>query len=276
MDSNATNEQSFSIIQHDDGIYSHPNELSYGPLSIVDQALEIIEVYRKVKDLQSPPKSMKGIPDKELLKQIKDRAGRVISASSQLYTATTKEEHLAPRQSFYQHAEPVYSNFENTLKYHGQHCWKVALLNAYRILDLQGDKRVPFPYDWIAIEITSHDTRYPTLLASAAYFMGLYYAKALALEKAPVAVKGKQMTKPNQGHYSPLGKVIYKACEELELKLGKLPQRGISKILINHLEHQNLASCKQGLWKIFTNEGKQEVDSKQLGKYISRYRKRST
>ena len=173
----SSDQQPFPIVPHDDGIYFHPNELSYGAVHIVDQALEIIEAYReleysKVEHLQEPPKSIKGVPDKALLEQIKDRAGRITCAASQWHTATTKEEHLDPQLSFYQHAQPVYPNLESNLEHHGQHCWKVALLNAYRILDLQRSESLPFPYDWVSIQVNPNDIRYSTLLASASYLMG--------------------------------------------------------------------------------------------------------
>ena len=35
--------------------------------------------------------------------------------------------------------------------------------------------------------------------------MGVFYAKALARQKAPAAIKGEKMIKPNKGKFSPLG-----------------------------------------------------------------------
>jgi len=281
MDPSASNEQFFPVVNHDDGIYSHPNELSYGPLQIVDQALEIIQAYRvleyeKVKNLRKPIKPMEGVPDEVLLKQIKDRAGRITCAASQLNTATTREEHCDPQLSFYQHAEPVYPNFESNLQDHGQHCWKIALLNAYRILDLQRDESLPFPYDWVPIQVEANDIRYSTLLASAAYFMGTYYAKALALQKASLAIKGEKMNNPNEGNYGALGKIINPACKELDKELGILPSKGGSQVLMEYLETRKLGSTQNGLWVIYTEQGDEPVDSKKLGNFISRYRKRNS
>jgi len=280
MDSNVPHEQqSFPVVNHDDGIYSHPNELSYGAVHIIDQALKIIEAYReleydKVKDLEEPPKSMKGVPDKVLLKRIKDKAGRITCATSQLFCFSTKSEHIDPQYAFDHHPEPVYPNQDSALKHHQDHCWKVALLNAYRILDLFNDEQIEFPYNWIPIRCDSKDANFPSLIGSASYLMGLHYAKAMALQRAKVAVKGEQMSNPNKGNYSELGDILYPACEILDKKLGKLPARGGSQELFDYLVSTSSAIEKNGLWIVYTDQEEQIVDSKKLGAYINRYRNR--
>jgi len=280
MNTNLSNNQStFPSVPHDDGIYSYDNELTFGAIHIVESAEQVIKSYReieyeKVKDLKAPFKSIEGVPDEVLLKQIKDQAG-IIENASQLFFCTTKEEHLAPEDSFNKFAEPVYPNKKDAMLHHIDYCWKVALLNAYRILDLQNDTSIAFPFGWISPEIKFDDERYPTLMASAAYQMGVYYAKALALQKASFAVKGERMTKPNKGNYSPLGKIIYKACAEIENRLKELPSKGTSTLVMKHLEAQKLASTKNNLWIIYTTEEDKIVDSKSLGKYIKRFRDRS-
>lgn len=230
--------------------------------------------YDKVKNLQKPPKSIKGVPDEILLQQIKDRAGRITCAVSQLFYFSTKSEHIDPQYSFDHHPEPIYPNQDSALTHHQDYCWKLALLNAYRILDLFNDEQIEFPYNWIPIRCDSKDENFPSLIGSASYLMGLHYAKAMALQRAKVAVKGEQMSNPNEGNYSELGDILYPACEILDKNLGKLSTRGGSQELFDYLVSIGSAIEKNGLWIICTDQEEQIVDSKKLGAYISRYRDR--
>jgi len=106
--------------------------------------------------------------------------------------------------------------------------------------------------------------------------MGLHYAKAIALQRAKVAVKGEQMSNPNEGNYSDLGDILNPACEILDIELGKLPARGGSQALFDYLVSIGSAIEKSGLWTILTEKGEENVNSKVLLSYIARYRSRKT
>lgn len=274
-------EDDIPVVPHDDGIFAYSKRLEFGQTHVVEFAKDVIEAYRqkereRVGKLKRPVTKVLGVPEDFIMKQMRERAGIISFAPGQLHSFTTKEEHLNAKDlgSFIMHPEPVYESQSSAAKYHGDHCWKTALLNAFRILDLAQDTEVEFPYGWIPLNIEPEQKNYAGLMASAAYQMGLYYGKAQAMEKAAFAIRGEPMLDAKAGHYSPLGNLIYAACEVVEYENGKLPKRGASKEVMSVLERQGQASTTGGLWRIFVKDSEQIVDSKKVGRFIKRYRDR--
>lgn len=275
------NDHEAPVVNHDDGIFQFRKKLEFGETSVTEFALEVISAYlekerKRVGKLKRPVTSIAGVPEKIVMECMRQTAGVITFAPTQLYCHSTKFEHENVKQlnSFFAHAEPVYDNRDGAVKYHGAYCWKVALLNAYRVLDLTRDGSIKYPTGWIHLDVSPQDQNFAGLLASAAYHMGLYYAKAQAMAKASVALRGTKMSKAKEGRFTPLGEMVYAACAEIEKQEGKLPKRA-SKMVMELLAKQGKASTKGALWIIFVGTEKMPMTAKKLGKFISRYRDRA-
>ena len=269
------------VVNHDDGIFEFQKKLEFGETSVTELALEVISAYlekerKRVGKLKRPVVKVGGLPEKIVMECMRQNAGVISFAPTQLYCHSTKFEHENAKQlnSFFSHAEPVYDDRDGAVKYHGAYCWKVALLNAYRVLDLTRYRSIKYPNEWIHIDVGPQDQNFAGLLASAAYHMGLYYAKAQAMAKASVALRGTKMSKAKEGRFTPLGEMVYAACAEIEKREGKLPTRA-SKMVMELLEKRGKASTKGALWIIFVGTERTQITAKKLGKFISRYRDRA-
>lgn len=270
------------VINHNDGIFEFRKRLEHGETSVTEFAWEVINAHRenerkrigKIKRLKKM--NLKPEVERSVLEQMKRTAGE-ISFAGDLYCFSSKEEHLHAKHldSFYMHCEPDYDRRESGIRYHGKYCWKVALLNAYRILEMTKDESVKFPHEWVPIEVTPADSNFPGLLASAAYQMGLYYAKAQALVKTSAAIRGAPMLNARKGWDTPLGKIIYAALGQLEKEGGKVSKKGGPKMVMDFLAARGQASTKGALWVVFVEQEEVTMTPKKLGKFIDRHQKRA-
>lgn len=269
------------VVPHDDGIYAYRKRLEFGSVGVEEFAIEVLEAYRskeqeRIAQLKRPLIKVRDVPEDVIMEDLKRWAGDITFAPTQLNQHSTKDEHLNANRldSFFMQVEPDYASKKDASKYHPDYCWKVALLNAFRVLELMRNQSVKFPTGWTPINCNFESPNYASLLASAAYQMGYYYAKALAMPKAKAAIRGEAMSGGNSGNYSPLGEMIYSACEEIEKRHGSLPKRYASNLVMEILEERGQSSTAKSIWKVFVGKGEVTVDSKKLGKFIRQYKDR--
>ena len=267
---------------HDDGIFRFEQELVFGQTSISEYALRVIEDFRKTEQrrvggLRGPVTKVLNIPKKVIMSHMRKTAGQITFAPTQLNNFSTKDEHRNAEHlnSFFEHPMPVYSNRKILLKHHGDHCWQMALLNAYRIIDMMNESSIPLPNGWEKIQIDRSKWNFAMLLASAAYQMGRYHTMATAMARAAQSERGKRMSEGNKGNFSELGKMVNDACDEIVKLDGQLPEWNASREVMRVLEKKKLASTKGARWLVFVGGKKEDIDSKKLGSYIARYRKRT-
>jgi hypothetical protein len=266
---------------HDDGVFQFKQELTFGQTSVVEFATRVIRDFaekerKRIGRLRSPITKVGGVPKKLIMEHLRLNAGRITFAPTELHNFSTADEHRNAEHldAFFEHAMPVYSDKATAMKCHVDHCWKVALLNAYRIFDMMGDTSHPFPHGWEQIQINAQKKNFATLLASAAYQMGSYHAMALALANAGRVDRGKKMSEGNKGKFSELGNLVNEACDEIVKCHGALAEWNVSGAVMAVLEKNGHGSTQGGLWHVITSKGKEEIDSKKLGKFIRRYRDR--
>ena len=269
------------VVPHDDGIYAYRKRLEFGSVGVEEFAIQILEAYRskeqeRIGQLKRPLIKVRDVPEDVIMEDLKRRAGDITFAPTELNQHSTKDEHLNANllESFFLQSEPDYDSKKDAIKYHPAYCWKVALLNAFRVLELTRNESIKFPTGWTPINCNSESPNYASLLASAAYQMGYYYAKALAMPKAKAAIRGEAMSGGNSGNYSPLGEMVYSACEEIEKRHGGLPQRYASNLVMEILEERGQGSTKNSRWVVFVGKDEVAVDSNKLGKFIRQYKGR--
>lgn len=111
--------------------------------------------------------------------------------------------------------EPDYSDIQTAGYFHETFCWEVALRSAFRILDRFGIKDVEFPFGWFHINCPPDHTNHTALVASAAYQMGLYFAKAQAMQRVQQICRASEMTRTRNGKFDPRGEAVMEACGEI-------------------------------------------------------------
>lgn len=268
-------------VLHDDGIYKFQKKLEFGQTSVGEFAQEVVEAF-KVRERErlgkirksafKVPKVPKGVLRAHSLKT----AGEITFAPGQLFLYSTRDEHENVTQlgSFFSHAEPVYSTVKDSLKHHADYCWKVALLNAYRILDLTGDPEIVFPSFWIRLEVSQKDWNFAGLLSSASYQMGLYYAKAQAMPKAAAAIQGEKMLGANKDRGKPLGKRIMWGIEQLDDLHEGLPKEKLFEQFMEFMQGKGFAETDSSGYHIIAEDGRHLVKSKQFYRQVERYKKK--
>lgn len=265
---------------HYDGIFRFGQEECFGQTSVVEYALRVIGDYercerKRIGALRNPVTRVADVPRKVIMKQMKQTAGKTIFAPTQLHTFLTEDAHCnaGSLDSFFEHPMPTYSSDEACWKHHRPHCWKMALLNAYRILDMMDHGSVPFPYGWEKIRVDRRKKNFGTLLASAAFQMGRYHAMAIGLESVRYAVRGRVMSEGNKGRLSEVSQMVRSACAELVRRHGELPESSLAGRIMGVLEEWEQASTKGARWLIFTSKGKEDIDAKRIGKAVEGFRK---
>jgi hypothetical protein len=269
------------VVVHDDGIFRMPEEQVYGQTSVAEFAKRVLQDHAAKEYKRILPQWNSWKPaDGKALKAHWDfklkTAGQIYFAPTQLYLHSTKQEHQHARRqaSFFEHPIPVEGDQKTQKSIHGDHYWKMALLNAYRILDMTGDGSIALPPEWERVQIKPSMKNYASLLASAAYQMGKFHAMALALEQVHVVKRGKQMSAGNKGHFSEFRILIEQACDEIVSREGVLPKRKASQAIMEVLEKNGHASTKEGIWQIFTSKGAEDATPAKLSKFINLYRER--
>ncbi|MCW1883106.1 hypothetical protein OKA04_00090 [Luteolibacter flavescens] len=264
---------------HDDGVFEFQKKLEHSPVGIAEFAQDVISAFRikeqeRVRKLKKPITTPRGIPLEVVMEDMRKRAGTISHASTQLHHFDTKYEHQNTKRldAFVMHAEPVYSSLAVASKHHESYCWKVALLNAFRVLDLMGESNVEFPFDWIHLDVRPSDSNFAGLLSSASFQMGFYYAKAQAMRNATVMLLGRQMSNGRKGHQTPMGQIIHGACEEILIRGESLIQKNISRRVMQILEEQGKGSTQNARYEIWVGDQVEVVNSKKLGKFIRDFR----
>jgi hypothetical protein len=271
------------VVCHDDGIFTYQKKLEAVKCGVVDFAKEVIAAFRECERAEKSKIKLTdlidmGIPRKDA-RMVRDamveQAGHCLIAAS-LHQSWTREEHenAFKLTGFIRHVEPDWVTLRIAAREHAGYCWRVALLNAFRILDLVKDDSVPLPHFWEPVNCGPEHENFTALVGSAACLMAFYYAKALAMPKAAIAIRGKQMAEAQKGRCSRLGKIIYAACAEIERRGESLRQKKISGRVMAVLEEQGKASTQNALWRVFVGEKVEVMTTKRLGKFIERYRNR--
>lgn len=268
-------------IPHDDGIFRFTQELAYGETSVVDYA------GRVVADHQERERRRLGeielvVPDGISLTAEQYKAELINLVEKKGYhgpsleTPSTKSEHREPEElsGFFEWPMPVYSDDCAMLRAHGEHCWDMALLNAFRIIDMTGFESIPLPHFWEKIRIEPGENNFANLLASAAYMMGRYHTMALASDSARAALRGREMLDARKGKLGSLGKVIHSACEHIRSEHDSFPDRVLPKQVMTILEKQGLASMANSQWRILVGGEWQDIEGKKLSAHIARFRKK--
>ena len=269
------------VVVHDDGIFRMPQEQAYGQASVAEFAKKVLQdyaakEYKRILPLRNSSKPADARVRESYWDFKLKTAGQISFAPTQLYLLSTKQEHQYARRlaSFFEHPMSVYCDEETQSRLHGDYCWKVALLNAYRILDMTGDSSITLPPGWERVQIKQSMKNYASLLASAAYQMGKFHAMALALEQVHVVKRGKQMSAGNKGHFSEFRILIEQACDEIVSREGLIPKRKASQAIMEVLEKNGHAYTKEGIWQIFTSKGAEDATPAKLSKFINLYRSR--
>jgi len=268
-------------VWHDDGIFRFPKRLEFGETPVGEFALEVIEAFKerereRLGKMRKSAFRVHKVPKGVVREHSLRTAGEITFAPGQLYCGTTGGEHENVKQlgSFFFHAEPEYGSMENSLKYHEDYCWKVAMLNAYRILDLTANTETVFPPGWIRLDVSQVDWNFPGLLASASYQMGLYYAKAQAMPKAAAAIQGEKMLAANKGRGTSLGKKIMWGIEQLDDLHEGLPKEKLFEQFIEFMQGKGSAYTDSSGYYINAEDGRYAVTSKQFYRHVERYKKK--
>lgn len=269
------------VANHDDGVFRFSQELAYGETSVVEYAGRVVAEHQERERRLlgevglSVPKGI-SLTLEQYRTELINLVGEKGYNGPLLETASTRSEHREPAEliGFVEWPMPVYSDDSAMLRTHGEHCWKMALLNAFRIIDMTGDKSIPLPHFWEKIRIDSSMDNFANLLASAAYMMGRYHAMALASDSARAALRGREMLDARKGKLGALGKVIHSACDKIRSEHGSFPERVLPKQVMAILEKQGLASMKNSQWKILVGGKWQDIEGKKLSAHIARFRKK--
>ena len=268
-------------IPHDDGIFCFTQELAYGETSAVEYAGRVVAEHQE-RERRRLAKIELIVPDgipltkEQYRAELIDLVGKKGYSGPSLETPSTKSEHRKPAEliGFVEWPMPVYSDDGAMLRTHGEHCWNMALLNAFRIIDMTGDGSIPLPHSWKKIQIESGADNFANLLASAAYMMGRYHAMALAADSARAALRGREMLDARKGKLSSLGKVVHSACEQIRSEHSSFPARVLPKQVMTILEKQGLASMENSRGRVLMGEKWQDIDGKKLSAHIARFRKK--
>lgn len=162
--------------------------------------------------------------------------------------------------------EPDYSDLPTAGYYHESFCWTIALRSAFRVLDLSRITDEEFPFGWVHVECPPDHPNHVSLMASASFQMGLYLAKAQAMQRVPQIHRASKMTRSRKGKINPLGETILQACAEMHT-LG-LPLQGnkASLRLLQFLAHRGRAVVNES-----TIDG-QHAPSWKIGKLMKQFR----
>lgn len=265
------------VINHDDGVFQFPKKLVHAPVLLEDQARNVIEAYRerereKARAAKRPACLRNRQCVRDYRRDMVRNCERMPVSASVLYNGMTRHEHenAAELSSFYLFVEHDFASQAMASRYQEENFWKIALLNAYRILDLHGVEAEEFPAHWVKVECDSNAENHASLVSSAAYLMGLYFGKAQAMKWVRELLKGKEMFAKKKDKFSTQRKVINAACNEIIERGGDLYQRGICKRVMEVLEEMGMGSTKGGIYRILA-EGKEiSLSTRELSKLIDR------
>jgi len=138
--------------------------------------------------------------------------------------------------------EPDYPDLSTAGYYHESFCWTIALLSAFRILDLYGMREGEFPFGWVHIDCPPNHPNHVSLVASASYQMGIYFTKAQAMQRIPQICRSVTMTKGRKGKTNPFGETVLQACAEMHSMGISLQKNKASSRVLKHLVEQGVAT----------------------------------
>lgn len=137
--------------------------------------------------------------------------------------------------------EPDYSDLRTAGYYHEEFCWTVALRNVFRALDLLGIEGVEYPFGWVHVRHSPEESGHAQLLASASYQMGVYHAKAQAMQRVPQIYRASKMTRSRKGKIDPVGEAIWEACGAMHALGQPLAGKNASQRLLAFLAERGRA-----------------------------------
>ncbi|MES2476443.1 MAG: hypothetical protein V4640_11740 [Verrucomicrobiota bacterium] len=137
--------------------------------------------------------------------------------------------------------EPDYSDLLTAGYYHEEFCWAVALRSAFRALDLLGTQGVEYPRGWVHVRYSPEHSGHTQLLASAFYLVGIYHAKAQAMQRVPLINRAVIMTRPRKGKIDQVGEAIWDACGRMHALGQPLSGKNASQRLLAFLVEEGKA-----------------------------------
>jgi len=164
------------------------------------------------------------------------------------------------------HQEPDYSDLQTAGYYHETFCWEVALRSAFRVLDLFGVEDAEFPAGWIHVVCPTNHPHHVSLVASASYQMGMYFAKAQALQRVPQVCRSLEMTKGRKEKIGLFGETVMQACAEMHAQGIQLQKNKASRRVLEYLIAQGKA--ESGPKDTINGE---DAPSGKINRYITKF-----